>query len=695
VPGSEAAEKLSRFRTSGERRCIHYRVYEGKRYYSSSAAPLHVPVDTAWSGQVIAFNGSPMLSSVRYCLHVRFNRSWTICGIFLVALGLASVATSGDDPPDRNAVLGHLNAIISWYREASANAPPGEMPSDAIFQQNVRSLAVQAVQLAFQSARAQAVLLGESNEADGSGAPQDYAQLQARVSQHLTDDQSALDALNKQIPTQSGTKRKNSLAQRDELTGQIALDRAMLDAIQKMSSFVELNTVGKQGLQGSIDELANSIPEVLAPSRSGLANTQKPGQTASPTTTKSGGLVGELGTLYAQVQSMRTIDRLLAEDARVSQTASALREPLRASTRAIIAQGQQGVPQASGAAANGTASGGAKPEDFAQLTKRFNQLSAALLPLSQELLVLDESRSNLQQWRSSIASESKRDLIALLFRVFGIAIALAIVWGLSDVWRRLTFRYVHDARRRRQFLLLRRFVMGFFFAMVVVMGFVSEFSSLATYAGFVTAGVAVGLQTLLLSVAAYFFVVGRYGIRIGDRISVAGVTGDVVDVGLVRLYIMELAGTGVDIHPTGRIAVFSNSVLFQPGTPLFKQVPGTEYAWHEVAISVAPGGDHRLVHDKVLAAVNSVYDGYREVMKRQQGTIGDRMEIVLKAPEPEARFQLSDDGLSLVVRYPALLARESEIDDRMAQALIDLVNSNGAIKPAIAGTPKIRAAVKS
>jgi small-conductance mechanosensitive channel len=609
--------------------------------------------------------------------------------LIVIAGACLAGAISADNQPDRNAVLGHLNAIIGWYRDAGANLQPGELPSDAIFQQNVRSLAVQAVQLAFQSARAEAALLGDSNgSTDNGGAPQDYTQVQARVSQHLTDDQAALDALNKQIPAQSGAKRKHSLAQRDALTGQIALDKAMLDAIQKMSSFVELNTVGKQGLEGSIDELANSIPEVLAPSRSGVATAQPPGQETSPTTTKSSGLIGELVTLYDQVQSMRTINRLLAENARVSETATALRDPLRASIRAIIAQGQQGLPQA--AAGNA----GTKPEDFSQLTKQFNQLSAALLPLSQELLVLDESRSNLQQWRSSISSESRRGLIALLFRVFGIGVALAIVWGLSDLWRRLTFRYVHDARRRRQFLVLRRFVMGFFFAMVVAMGFVSEFSSLATYAGFVTAGIAVGLQTLLLSVAAYFFVVGRYGIRIGDRISVAGVTGDVVDVGLVRLYIMELAGTGVDLYPTGRIAVFANSVLFQPTTPLYKQVPGTEYAWHEVSIGLAPGGDHKAVHDKVLAAVNSVYEGYRDVMEQQQGTIGDRMEIVLKAPAPEAKFQFSDDGLTLVIRYPVLLRGASEVDDRVAQALIEVMATDEAAKTAIAGTPKIRAAVK-
>ena len=608
----------------------------------------------------------------------------------LIGPCLATILLAADQRADRTAVLNHLNAVISWYRDAVANVQPGELPSDAIFQRNVRTLAAEAVRLAFQAAHAEGALLGgQTGTTESNGAPsQDYARMQAQVSQNLANDQAALDELNKRIPTESGTKRKASLDQRNALNGQIELDRARLDITQKMSQFVELNVGGNQGFEGSIKELSDSVPEIFAQQNGGAAKTQKPAQSVSPTTAKAAGIIGQLVTLYDQVQSMRSIDRLLAEDRNVSQAASGLREPLRNSVRSILSQGTQAAPAA------GAANGGQSAQNFSQATKQFNQLADALLPLSQEIIVLDETRSNLLEWRSSISSESKHDLIALLLRVIGIAAALGIVWFLSEVWRRLTFRYVPDARRRRQFLVLRRFVMGFFFALVIVMGFVSEFGSLATYAGFVTAGIAVGLQTVLLSVAAYFFVVGRYGIRIGDRISVAGVTGDVVDVGLVRLYIMELSGTGVDLYPTGRIAVFSNSVLFQPATPLFKQVPGTEYAWHEVSIAIAPAGDYKMVHDTVLAAVNSVYNEYRDVMERQQGTIGDRVEIVLKAPAPEAKFQLNGEGMALIVRYPVPLARASETDDRIAHALIDVMTTNVAVKSAIVGTPKIQAAVK-
>jgi hypothetical protein len=172
------------------------------------------------------------------------------------------------------------------------------------------------------------------------------------------------------------------------------------------------------------------------------------------------------------------------------------------------------------------------------------------------------------------------------------------------------------------------------------------------------------------------------------------VTGDVVDIGLVRLYIMELAGVGIDLDPTGRIVVFSNSVLFQAGTPLFKQIPGTEYTWHELAVALAPSGNYKLVQDKITSAVNSVYEEYRERIERQLSGIERQTEIQMKQPKPEAKLQLSDTGVEFIVRYPVDIRTASEIDDRISRRVVDLVNSDPELKNSITGSPKIRAAIK-
>jgi len=601
----------------------------------------------------------------------------------------------------RDSILNHLNAAITWYRDCTNKVHPVGLPSDAIYQDNARNIAGEAVRLAFQSARAEAALIDAGNKNSGasesSSQPpqQDFHQMAAKTSAQIDDTQAKLDSINKQLATAPRSKRQALLAQRDKLQGVLSLDKAVLEAIQKMANFSgATGDIAGEGLQGSINQLAHSVPEVFGNRTDGASNSpNQPAKSSQPQTSlaNSSGLIGQSMMLIGRVRSMHEIDQMVNETDHLRQTTEALRKPLRDTIAATVQRGRDLANQAE-------ASGNAPTEDirreYQDLTERFKQLSSATLPLSQELLVIEQTRVNFLQWRKSIAEESKDALRSLILRVIGIALALAVVLVISEIWRRLTFRYIHDSRRRRQFLLLRRFVMGFLIGVVFLLGFVSEFSSLATFAGFVTAGIAVGLQAVLLSVAAYFFVVGRYGIRVGERISVAGVTGDVIDIGLIRLYLMELAGTGIDLYPTGRVVVFSNSVLFQAGTPLFKQIPGTEYSWHEVAVSLTPGANYQLAQEKISKAVDSVYQEYRQDIEGQLSGIERHIELQLQAPTPETKLQLVDNGLELVVRYPVDIRKASEADDHVTRTLIDLVNQDRELQAAVASTPKIRAAIK-
>ena len=333
-------------------------------------------------------------------------------------------------------------------------------------------------------------------------------------------------------------------------------------------------------------------------------------------------------------------------------------------------------------------------KQFAALTTQFKQVADAAVPLRQEIILLDETHGELQEWRSSISAEYGRVLRSLLTRVGGILLALAVLFGLGQLWRHATYKYIHDARRRRQLTLIRRFVIGFLMGTVVVSGFITEFSSLATFAGFITAGIAVALQTIILSLAAYFFLVGRYGVRVGDRVTVSGVTGDVVEVGLVRLYLMELAGTGIDLYPTGRVVVFSNSVMFQ-AAPFFKQLPGTAYAWHEVSLMLAPGADPAKVEKEVLDAVTSIYSGYQHTIERQHALVERILDASVAAPEPKAALSYAETGLQLTVRYPVEIAHAADIDDKVTRKLLELIASDTDLKAAVTGSPALRSPIKA
>jgi small-conductance mechanosensitive channel len=616
-----------------------------------------------------------------------------VTAFFAISAGKAAPAV------DREAILSHLNTIISWYRDSSSKVQSVGLPSDAIYQDTSQNLAQEAVRLAFQSAKAAAVLVNASDQVtpaatpDASGAStqqQNLTQTLATLKSRIDQDQSKLDVLNKQIETAPRSQRQNLTSQRDSLQAEISLDQATQDAVQKLATFVESSEEsGVGGFAGSINDLARTVPEVL-----GDANAQKaaakPAAT-QPTISKSSGLIGHCLTLYAELRTMHNIDEMANETSRVRENAAALRKPMRDTLASTIQRGRDLTGQAP---PSDPTQAKAAPQELRSLTDQFKQLANVVIPLSQEMMVLDQSRSNFLNWRNSIARESKDALRSVVSSAVAILLALGIIWILAEVWRRWTFRYIQDLRRRRQFMLLRRFVLGFLVAAVLTLGIVSDFSSLATFAGFATAGIAVGLQAVLLSVAAYFFVIGRYGIRIGDRVSIAGVTGDVIDVSPVRFYLMELAGSDVNLYPTGRIVVFSNSVLFQATTPLYKQIPGTEYTWHEVVLQFVAGADFQLAEEKLLAAVNSVYDKYKKDIEQQHNDLERRIEIQMKPPTPQAKLHYADSGLEFLVRYPTELRTAPDIDEQIIKAVLEAIEKDPKLKASVTGWPRIRAAVK-
>ena len=137
--------------------------------------------------------------------------------------------------------------------------------------------------------------------------------------------------------------------------------------------------------------------------------------------------------------------------------------------------------------------------------------------------------------------------------------------------------------------------------------------SLATFAGLLTAGVAVAMQSVLVSIVGYFFLIGKYGIRVSDRVQIGSVTGEVIDLGLVRLHLMELSGQG----PTGRVVAFANSIVFQASGGIFKQIPGVNLAWHDMTLTLPSNADPYAMKEKLPATANRVLSEYSEDMARQ------------------------------------------------------------------------------
>lgn len=587
-------------------------------------------------------------------------------------------------------ILSHLSETVRYYRMAVVPIQKIGEPSDVLYAQQTENEAVGIGQVAFRAARSQAGFLVRIPSKQASNGPAAEAPEEANrttevlrnLSQKITDLQTQDAALDKQLASARAAQRGALQDQKGDIEGQLKLYTAALGTVQKVLS---ASTAGSSGLEGNIDALQHSVPELTNAQHKAVATTVD-----SVGSIRDAGVSTQATVLFQLLGTERAIDERVAELKLLHDQAEALRAPLIKVLGAIMEESRS-IQSDTGSSAVELQ---AKAKKYDALTDAFSTLADVAVPASQEVLLLEQAQSTYGSWRASVSATHKTILHALLLRVIAIAVVLAIILILGSVWRAAAARYIHDVRRRRQVLLLRRIVIGFLCGLVLIFGFVTQFSSLATFAGFITAGIAVGLQTILLSVAAYFFIVGRYGIRVGDRITVAGVTGEVVEVGLVRFYLMELTGSGTEFHSTGRVAVFANSVLFQTGTPLYKQIPGTDFAWHELTVKFKPDTDYQPALDAVRGVVESVYNTYKTSLEQQHHQVETWLDTAIQSPKVESRIQLVD-GPQFAVLYPVLLGEAAETDEKVVSRVLSEATKNPKLTTVLDGVPTVRAVVKS
>ncbi|HTW78258.1 MAG TPA: mechanosensitive ion channel family protein [Terracidiphilus sp.] len=605
-------------------------------------------------------------------------------------------------------ILAHLNAVLRLYRAASTPIQRVGEPNDVVYRDQAVTLASKAMTLAFQSAKAETALItayeqrtGAQSSEQGSGEDQRLIQIQNKLDGQLKDIKAREAALDQQIAARAAHNLAALRAQRQELSQAESLIAAEQDAVEKIIGVSGAH--GASALANDIDTLERSVPDLSN-------NTKTTAVSLTPLdSTSSSGISSQTIKLFDLLSTEHSLDLLVRQNDDLHTQAQNLRTPISKIVHGLLQQGQQLFTQAMQAppasvalSAKGNKAIKEPPpsaqsgpaENLDDITTDFKAVSAASIPLSEEIVVLEQNRANLEAWRSAVNIEYTGVLHSLLLRLLVMGIALAIIFAAGELWTRATDKYVRETRRRRQLLMLRRTIVGILSAMVLVFGFVTQFNSLATFAGFITAGVAVGLQTILLSVAAYFFIIGKYGIKVGDRVTIASVTGDVIEVGLVRFYLMELAGSGTQLKPSGRVAVFSNAVLFQAGTPLYKQIPGGEFAWHELIVKLKLDTNYKEATDRILKTVNEIYDGYRTTIEKGHSEMERWMQVGAEVPKIESRLQFQGDSVQFWVRYPLQLRRAAEVDEQLTAALLDLIENVPEVKTAVVALPVIQPSVK-
>lgn len=258
--------------------------------------------------------------------------------------------------------------------------------------------------------------------------------------------------------------------------------------------------------------------------------------------------------------------------------------------------------------------------------------------------------------------------------VLGVA-TLAVLWvayklSRKGLWTFLTSRdYKEDNVQNILFMWRYLWLMtGTIFGIISFSGSLATLGISAAFLGMVLGW---SLQAPVTGIAAWLMIILKRPFKIGDRVIIAGIVGDVVDITLTHVLLNQVGGTIGGEEKSGRAVLIPNATMF--GQVIYNY----NYDLHDADEARDEGADGQpaetseYILDEVPVRLTFGSD-FAAAEKLVVGAAGQVTAEIVRATgqDPFVRAELFDSGILLRLRYQTVAKDRQRISSDIVRLII-------------------------
>ena len=251
-------------------------------------------------------------------------------------------------------------------------------------------------------------------------------------------------------------------------------------------------------------------------------------------------------------------------------------------------------------------------------------------------------------WNSIIDYlEPHSELIKLLL----IIIVAFIILNL--ILRVIKSHLLKKVRSKRQvsnvtvFLDLLKYVFALFFLLIIIFAYYNSWGELGFVAGLLTIALGWALQKPISGIFGWLIVLTRRPFRVGDRVKIMGMLGDINDITLTHIMLDEVGGTIEGEESSGRTIMIPTSIIFEQ--EVINYTERDEYILDEVGALITYESNLEKAEAIMKNSVKKVLPSYWIDFPKK---ISKTSHI---------RLDFKDSGISIVVRYNTVTKNRNKI----------------------------------
>jgi small-conductance mechanosensitive channel len=551
---------------------------------------------------------------------------------------------------------GNNKALVDLHpwQTAEALAPLAVTAEESEYAQQAEHLADHEVDQAFASALRQANLKAQHRTLTGDALA--LAQRVEQLKQIVAQDQAQVDSLTPS-PAVHAKPGEQPAADSDDL--EIAKAQLGLDSD-------ELDEAGEDLDRASGDN-RSEIQSELAAHEESMKKYDSESHTGREVAVIS---VARYGTLAGRVKawfSQRSRYRLIMQTLRLAQDDI---RTLTSEHNALEAQANANVPPVGAATDHASR--------IADLKSR--SAERQLLSIYDDRIQTEQHLATIYgKWSAQVLLQH-RTLWHLILQSLALIIFILICMVLGDALvRRLMAVPALGHKQRhtlRTILELSIQVLGVLFILLVIFGTPNQ---MPTILGLATAGITIVLQDFILAFFGWFVLMGKNGIRVGDRVEINGVGGEVTEVGLINTTLLETGNMADKGLPTGRRISFINSFAIRG--QYFNFSTAGQWMWDEITINLPATADPRVMIERIQkAALEETQEGARTAVEEwKHGTHSDNLSRFSSAPV--VNLLPSASGFNIQLRYVTRASARFDTRNALYKRIFDLIQEQTGAGP--------------
>lgn len=262
-------------------------------------------------------------------------------------------------------------------------------------------------------------------------------------------------------------------------------------------------------------------------------------------------------------------------------------------------------------------------------------------------------------------------------------VVLAVMYFAVKIIQKTLKKHIQNSNARYQARKAIGFI-GYTLAVLAIMLIYNyKFSNLTLALGLAGAGIAFALQEIIVSFAGFLAILFGNFYKIGDRIQLGGIKGDVVDIGILRTTIMEMGDWVAGDLYNGKMVRVANSFIFKK--PVYNYSGEFPFLWDEITIPIRHGCNRELAKKMILDAVSETVQSYTASTKTQWQKLTEDLYVENAQIDPMITMAFDENWMTFTARYVVDFKKRRTTKDLLYNKIMDALDKHPEIQLASSG----------